>query len=154
MVGSAVATMVWSATARNIGSMIEGKTVRNSDRVDGALSSPTAVSSASSARERSSVGWSACWFIEMRGALQRDRQHHIIGSSRVGATALEKTGRLLGQAECCPAKQLQVPFDLAGFMASAHGAGGVNVTIFRLELYLTVISPTMPSPSWSAQRKS
>src|SRR5580704_10706548 len=27
--GSAVATMVWSTTARNIGSMIEGKTVRN-----------------------------------------------------------------------------------------------------------------------------
>ena len=30
--GSAVATMVWSATARNIGSMIEGKIVRNSGR--------------------------------------------------------------------------------------------------------------------------
>ena len=30
MAGSAVATMVWSTTARNIGSMMEGKTVRNS----------------------------------------------------------------------------------------------------------------------------
>ena len=27
--GSAVATMVWSTTARNIGSMIDGKTVKN-----------------------------------------------------------------------------------------------------------------------------
>jgi hypothetical protein len=29
MAGRAVATMVWSTTARNIGSMMEGKTVRN-----------------------------------------------------------------------------------------------------------------------------
>ena len=35
MAGSAVATIVWSATARNIGSMIEGKTVQNNDRVVG-----------------------------------------------------------------------------------------------------------------------
>ena len=35
MAGNAVATMVWSATARNIGSMIEGNTLRNSDRVVG-----------------------------------------------------------------------------------------------------------------------
>jgi hypothetical protein len=35
--GSAVATMVWSATARNIGSMIEGKTVQNSDREEGSF---------------------------------------------------------------------------------------------------------------------
>ena len=48
-----------------------------------------------------------------------------------------------------------MPFDLAGFMASACGAGGANVTIFRLTLvYLTVIPPTMPFQSWSAQRKS
>jgi hypothetical protein len=47
-----------------------------------------------------------------------------------------------------------VPFDLAGFVASACGAGGVNVTIFRPTLYLTVIPPTMPFQSWSAQRKS
>jgi hypothetical protein len=30
--GKAVATMVWSTTARNIGSMIEGSTVRTADR--------------------------------------------------------------------------------------------------------------------------
>ena len=35
MAGSAVATMVWSTTARNIGSMMEGKTVRNSRPGDG-----------------------------------------------------------------------------------------------------------------------
>ena len=35
MAGKAVATMVWSATARNIGSMIGGKTVRNCAAVDG-----------------------------------------------------------------------------------------------------------------------
>ena len=35
MAGSAVATMVWSTTARNIGSMMEGKTVRNSRPVEG-----------------------------------------------------------------------------------------------------------------------
>jgi hypothetical protein len=48
----------------------------------------------------------------------------------------------------------EMPFDSAGFMASACGAGGVNVTIFSQELYLTVIPPTMPFQSWSAQRKS
>src|SRR5271166_5724874 len=32
MAGSAVATIVWSATAKNIGSMIEGKTVQNTAR--------------------------------------------------------------------------------------------------------------------------
>src|SRR5690348_16951623 len=37
MAGSAVATMVWSATAMNIGSMIDGKTVQNSRRGDGAV---------------------------------------------------------------------------------------------------------------------
>ena len=31
MAGSAVATMVWSSAARNIGSMTDGNTVRNSD---------------------------------------------------------------------------------------------------------------------------
>ena len=35
MAGNAVATMVWSATARNIGSMMEGKTLTNSERVVG-----------------------------------------------------------------------------------------------------------------------
>ena len=47
-----------------------------------------------------------------------------------------------------------MPFDLAGFMAPACGAGGINVTIFRLTLYWTVIPPTIPFQSWSAQRKS
>jgi hypothetical protein len=32
MAGRAVATMVWSTAAMNIGSMMEGKTVRKSDR--------------------------------------------------------------------------------------------------------------------------
>ena len=32
--GNAVATMVWSATARNIGSMIDGNTDQNSERDD------------------------------------------------------------------------------------------------------------------------
>src|SRR5579863_9214542 len=40
--GSAVATMVWSATARNIGSMIEGNTLRKSDDVDGVSASDAA----------------------------------------------------------------------------------------------------------------
>ena len=35
--GRAVATMVWSTAAMNIGSMIEGKTVRNSDRPPGSV---------------------------------------------------------------------------------------------------------------------
>jgi hypothetical protein len=33
--GSAVATIVWSATARNIGSMTDGKTAQNNPRADG-----------------------------------------------------------------------------------------------------------------------
>ena len=37
MAGSAVATIVWSATARNIGSMIEGKTVQKQRERDGGL---------------------------------------------------------------------------------------------------------------------
>src|SRR5208282_5700477 len=36
MDGSAVATMVWSSTARNIGSMMEGNTARNVGRGNGA----------------------------------------------------------------------------------------------------------------------
>src|SRR5271154_4020591 len=58
MAGSAVATMVWSATARNIGSMIDGKTVKNSDRGDGVLSSspsPSFVGWAGSRAERFAV---------------------------------------------------------------------------------------------------
>src|SRR5438270_10924557 len=35
MLGSAVATIVWSTIARNIGSMIEGKTAKNRLRGDG-----------------------------------------------------------------------------------------------------------------------
>src|SRR5262245_45032366 len=41
MEGSAVATMVWSTTARNIGNMMEGKTVRNSWPGVGASSLPS-----------------------------------------------------------------------------------------------------------------
>ena len=37
--GRAVATMVWSTAAMNIGSMMEGKTVRNSDRPAGGAGS-------------------------------------------------------------------------------------------------------------------
>ena len=44
MAGSAVATMVWSATAINIGSMIDGKTVQNSDRGAGVGLASAAVS--------------------------------------------------------------------------------------------------------------
>ncbi len=40
MAGSAVATIVWSATAKNIGSMIEGKTVQNSARGGGGWTVP------------------------------------------------------------------------------------------------------------------
>ena len=39
--GNAVATMVWSTTARNIGSMIEGKTRKNSFGLDPAASTAT-----------------------------------------------------------------------------------------------------------------
>jgi len=41
--GSAVATIVWSATARNIGSITEGKTVQNNDREE-VLFEPSAAS--------------------------------------------------------------------------------------------------------------
>src|SRR6516165_6454787 len=37
MAGKAVATMVWSTTARNMGSMTEGKTLKNSLPVGGGL---------------------------------------------------------------------------------------------------------------------
>jgi hypothetical protein len=36
MAGRAVATMVWSTTARNIGSMMEGKTLKNRPELSGA----------------------------------------------------------------------------------------------------------------------
>ena len=42
--GSAVATMVWSATARNIGSMMGGKTVRNSEEDEGGVIAGAAAS--------------------------------------------------------------------------------------------------------------
>jgi len=63
--GNAVATMVWSATARNIGSMIEGKTFKNSDEVDGTSSSSNDLGSAFSAGSlratfsRSNRSWQA-----------------------------------------------------------------------------------------------
>src|SRR5579863_4298213 len=55
--GSAVATMVWSATAMNIGSMIEGKTRQNSECEDGFAAAAVGVAAAvvsASVRVRSS----------------------------------------------------------------------------------------------------
>jgi hypothetical protein len=76
-----------------------------------------------------------------RGALRRkifiaERQSRCAGRERysVGLSAARSHA-------------FRMPFDSADFMASACGAGGVNVTIFSLELYLTVIPPTMPFQS-------
>ena len=43
--GNAVATIVWSATARNIGSITEGKTFQNSEPRDGGGSVDAATAS-------------------------------------------------------------------------------------------------------------
>src|SRR5271168_3346275 len=60
--GSAVATMVWSATARNIGSMIGGKTLRNCDPAETTGAAAASVGAAGvedgAASERSApAGW-------------------------------------------------------------------------------------------------
>ena len=56
MVGNAVATIVWSATARNIGSMIDGKMVRNRCRGGFASSvSPTSADESSDVPGRTSA---------------------------------------------------------------------------------------------------
>ena len=52
MAGSAVATIVWSATAKNIGSMIEGKTVQNTARGEGGWPVPAAATAAGASLRR------------------------------------------------------------------------------------------------------
>src|ERR1700722_10186968 len=74
--GSAVATMVWSATAINIGSMIGGKTVRNCEPADGSLTtgvpssgraSGGATGAASGAGGSTAAGWFGSYFLRGGG---------------------------------------------------------------------------------------
>src|ERR1700691_5249478 len=76
---------------------------------------------------------------EQKEISERARAREAFASrilSRRASHGRRAGGPLLGQAECCLAGCLRVPCDLAGFMASACGAGGLNVTIFRLTLCL------------------